>query len=74
MENKIEMPWNTENSDTWQNERSQTKQAHTIDDMPIGMAYVPMQKWEKIYSPDVALPRGTIFQMLDLPFLGEGAV
>ena len=38
--------------------------------MPLGMAYVPMQKWGKTYEPDVALDRGTIFPDLDLPFTG----
>ncbi|MDP4119892.1 MAG: spore coat associated protein CotJA [Bacillota bacterium] len=44
-----------------------------IDNMPIGMAYVPWQKWQKVYNDEVALSRGTIFQELDLPFIGEGA-
>lgn len=43
-----------------------------LDHMPVGMAYVPFQKWEKIYNDEVALERGTIFQDLDLPFIGEG--
>ena len=40
-----------------------------IDNMPLAMAYVPMQKWKTVYSNDVALNRGTIFPELDLPFL-----
>lgn len=43
-------------------------------DMPIGMLYVPYQKWEKIYDPQVALARGTIFEALDKPFIGERTV
>ena len=42
-----------------------------LDAMPIGMAYVPMQKWQKIYDDEIAFERGTIFQELDLPFIGE---
>lgn len=41
---------------------------------PIGMAYVPYQQWRKVYEPAVALERGTIFEELDKPFLGEKAV
>jgi len=41
-----------------------------IDNMPLAMAYVPMQKWKTVYNNDVALIRGTIFPELDLPFLG----
>ena len=42
--------------------------------LSLGMAYVPMQRFEKLYQPDVGLSRGTIFQALDFPFLGEVAV
>lgn len=41
-----------------------------LDDLPLAMSYVPMQKWRKVYEPDVALSRGTIFEELDLPFKG----
>ena len=41
-----------------------------LDDMPLAMAYVPMQKWHKLYDPEAGLERGTIFMQLDLPFLG----
>lgn len=41
---------------------------------PAAMAYVPFQQWEKPYEQDVALQRGTIFQSLDKPFIGEEAV
>ena len=39
-----------------------------------GMAYVPFQKWGRIYEDDVALGRGTVFPCLDKPFIGEEAV
>lgn len=41
---------------------------------PVGMAYVPYQKWKNVYEPSVALERGTVFEDLDKPFLGEKAV
>ena len=41
---------------------------------PVGMAYVPYQKWKNVYEPSVALERGTAFQDLDKPFIGEKAV
>lgn len=41
---------------------------------PIGMAYVPYQQWKNVYDPTVALDRGTVFEDLDKPFLGERAV
>lgn len=41
--------------------------------MPIGMAYVPFQEWEKPYDDNIALSRGTIFPSLDKPFLGKEA-
>lgn len=43
-------------------------------DTPIGMAYVPFQKWENPYDDNIALSRGTIFPSLDKPFIGEEAV
>ncbi len=39
--------------------------------LSLAMAYVPMQNWQELYEPDVALERGTIFAQLDLPFLGK---
>ncbi|MDR1674835.1 MAG: spore coat associated protein CotJA [Oscillospiraceae bacterium] len=51
-----------------------TEESETaLDMLPIGMAYVPMQKWQKIYDGDVAFKRGTVFGELDMPFLGEEA-
>lgn len=43
-----------------------------IDNMPLAMAYVPMQKWQCIYEDSKAIMRGTIFEELDLPFKGAG--
>lgn len=36
----------------------------------LAMLYVPYQRWEKLYSEEEALDRGTLFRALDLPFLG----
>lgn len=47
-----------------------THTAHSIDGMPIGMAYVPRQVWRDIYDTGKGLMRGTIFEELDLPFRG----
>ncbi len=45
-----------------------------LSSMPLAMAYVPMQQWKRLYSEDVALNRGTLFEQLDLPFLGEEVI
>ena len=52
-------------------ERSQYFCEKKLRDLPIAMAYVPIQQWQQIYEPDVALERGTAFAELDLPFLGR---
>lgn len=41
---------------------------------PVGMMYVPFQRWEYVYEPQVGFERGTIFEALDKPFLGERPV
>ena len=41
-----------------------------IDEMPIAMAYVPIQKLCKTYEADIALNMGTIFPELNKPFYG----
>ncbi len=42
-----------------------------LKDLPIAMAYVPMQKWNEVYSENDALCRGTLFPELDKPFYGK---
>lgn len=42
-----------------------------VDDYPLAMAYMPMQKFEKLYDVDYALDRGTLFKELDKPFTGR---
>ena len=42
----------------------------SVDLFPLAMAYIPMQKFENLYSVDEALCSGTLFKDLDKPFLG----
>lgn len=39
-----------------------------LQELPLAMAYVPIQAWGDTYSPCRALCRGTLFPILDLPF------
>lgn len=49
----------------------QEKEVLKLDSMPLAMTYVPWQKWQNIYKPENVLCAGTIFQELDLAFLGR---
>lgn len=40
---------------------------------PLAMVYSPIQEFRGLYTPDVALNRGTMFAELDLPFEGGNA-
>lgn len=40
--------------------------------MPLAMAYVPWQDWGDLYCAHKALQVGTVFEELDMPFLGRG--
>jgi len=40
--------------------------------MPIGMAYVPWQKWQHVYDAEKGFCHGTMFQELFKPFQGKG--
>ncbi len=44
--------------------------AECVNNLPLAMAYVPMQRWEETYEPGEALMNGTVFPSLNLPFLG----
>lgn len=37
---------------------------------PVGMAYVPYQQWNDLYTADEGFIRGTLFPELDYPFKG----
>lgn len=39
----------------------------TLFDKPIGYAYVPIQRWRMLYTPEAGLKRGTLFEELDKP-------
>ena len=39
----------------------------TLHDKPLAYAYVPIQRWRMLYTPDKGLKRGTIFEELDMP-------
>ncbi|MBP0990405.1 MAG: spore coat associated protein CotJA [Oscillospiraceae bacterium] len=39
--------------------------------LPLAMAYMPFQYWQKIYDPQAGFKRGTIFEELDLPYIGR---
>lgn len=43
---------------------------HLPDGFPLASVYAPTQMFRKLYDRDTALARGTIFQELDLPFMG----
>lgn len=36
----------------------------------LAMAYIPYQRFENLYDNEKALSRGTLFEALDLPFVG----
>ena len=38
---------------------------------PLAMVYSPLQDFDQLYTPEVALERGTLFSELDLPFEGD---
>lgn len=42
-----------------------------LKDLPLTMAYVPIQQWKDVYSEPDALCRGTLFPELDKPFYGK---
>lgn len=44
--------------------------SENLADLPLAMAYVPMQKWKSTYEISEALSKGTIFPDLYKPFLG----
>ena len=48
------------------------KEKDALEGMPLAMAYVPWQNWQNIYDAEKGFCYGTIFQELNLPFLGVG--
>ena len=45
-------------------------QCTCLENLPLAMAYVPMQVWVNTYEPAEALMNGTLFPELNLPFMG----
>lgn len=45
---------------------------HHVDEMPLTMAYVPMQRFSETFPLCTALQAGTIFPELCKPFCGKG--
>ena len=41
--------------------------AATLHDKPLAYAYVPVQRWRMLYSPEEALERATLFEELYMP-------
>ena len=39
----------------------------TLQGLPLAYAYVPVQRWQKLYSPEEALAHGTLFEELYKP-------
>lgn len=52
-------------------ENTSSFDATLLENLPLAMAYVPMQQWKNIYPLQEGLSRGTIFHELDLPFEGR---
>ncbi len=53
-----------------------TDTLHFADDckaerFPLAMAYVRIQELERMYPPQIAFERGTLFPDLDKPFCGR---
>ena len=42
-----------------------------LENYPLASVYAPLQCFVKVYDREKALSRGTIFEELDLPFMGE---
>lgn len=48
---------------------------HSMDNFVIAMAYVPWQKFDRIYENlEIAYKEGTIFPELNKPFMGRRCV
>lgn len=63
------MPYNT-----YRQMHSHVDGRNTFKNMSLAMAYVPWQTWRDIYDAEKGFHRGTIFEELDLPFLGKGGM
>lgn len=65
--------WILHNDNTMNTERSGACMgAEPIENAVLAMAYVPMQKFGRLYNNEDALCAGTLFADLDKPFYGKG--
>jgi len=62
---------NEYNSRTYTECDTHPRKMKPVDEMMIGMGYVPYQKWQNIYDYEKAFCRGTIFEDLDKPWIGR---
>ncbi len=53
------------------NDNNGNMDGYNCSNMTVGMAYVPIQEWNRTYGVNEALSRGTQFPELDKPFFGE---
>ena len=42
-----------------------------VKDYPLASLYAPIQCFKSLYEPELALKNGTLFEELDLPFMGD---
>lgn len=42
-----------------------------IKDYPLASLYAPVQCFKNLYEPEMALKNGTLFEELNLPFMGD---
>ncbi len=49
----------------------ESKKEWGLDGYPLAMVYAPIQEFESLFDMQTALSKGTVFEGLDLPFLGE---
>lgn len=47
--------------------------SHIQTQVPVAMAFIPVQLWEQPYEPSKGLTQGTIFSCLDKPFFATTA-
>jgi hypothetical protein len=59
------------NCDHMNRQSSRNCQSNDLDSLPVAMAYVPWQHFDKVYDPEQALQCGTIFPELNQPFMGK---
>lgn len=53
------------------NDKNGNTDGYNCGNMTVGMAYVPIQEWNRTYELNEALSRGTQFPELDKLFFGE---